>query len=231
MEPKKDLERSQIQALFHRLQKLRERMPDKIEVAESPDFILRFGEERVGLEVTRSVWQEYVRGSGLQHTLYPSEWVITTNLVDGLKRRSNDEIIAEMLNFGEEARWKSCEQEMADWRDKISRSLSAKRETLNQSTFQKCSENWLLICDQPGLSNDVFTFERACRHLVGMFAVTPKLRIDFDAVFLFSRRYLFRWRANQLSLHYDKVANCRGETVSTNSDTWPRVSPWVPALV
>ena len=73
MELRKHIERSQIEALFQRLQRLHERVPDTIEAAESPDFILRFGEERVGLEVTRSVWQEYVRGSKLHDSLYPAE--------------------------------------------------------------------------------------------------------------------------------------------------------------
>jgi len=206
MELRKHIERSQIEALFQRLQRLRERMPNTIEAAESPDFILRFGEERVGLEVTRSVWQEYVRGSKLHDSLYPAEWVITTNLMDGARRRSSDEVAAEMLNSGEDAPWKSCEQEMKDWGDKIAHSLSAKRERLNQQTFQKYSKNWLLIYDQPGLANDTFTADRACRHLTALFAAPREHHLDFDAVFLLSRRYLFRWRENELSLHYDKAA-------------------------
>ena len=206
MDAKKQIECSQIEALFQRLQKLRQRMPDSIEEAESPDFILSFGEERVGLEVTRSVWQEYVRGSKLHDALYPAEWVMTTNLMDGSRRRSNEEITTEMLNSGEDAPWRSCEQEMTDWRDKIARSLSAKRERLNQPTFQSCGKNWLLIYDQPGLANDTFTFDRACRHLAGLFAAPTMFRSDFDAVFLLSRRYLFRWREDELSLHYDQAA-------------------------
>lgn len=182
-------------------------MPDTIEAAESPDFILRFGEERVGLEVTRSVWQEYVRGSKLHDSLYPAEWVITTNLMDGSKRRSNDEITAEMLNSGEDTPWKSCEQEMTDWGDKIARSLSAKRVRLNQPTFQKYSKNWLLIYDQPGLPNDTLTYEQAPRYLTGLFAAPPKHHLDFDSIFLLSRRYLFRWRENKLSRDYNEAAS------------------------
>jgi hypothetical protein len=206
MELRKHIERSQIETLFQRLQRLRERMPDTIEAAESPNFILRFGEGGVGLEVTRSVSQEYVRGMKLHDSQYPAEWVITTNLTDKSRRRSNDEITAEMLNSGEDAPWKSCEQEMADWRDKIARSLSAKRERLNQPTFQKYSKNWLLIYDQPGLPNDTFTHERAPRYLDGLFAAPSKHDLDFDSIFLLSRRYLFRRRENKLLWHYDKAA-------------------------
>ena len=204
MEFKKTIERFHIEALLKRLAKLGEPMPASIEEAERPDFILHYGEEQVGLEATRSVYQELVRADILQAARCPAEWIITTNLIDGPRRRSNDEIVGEMLSVSEEMPWKSRDQEMRDWHDKIARSLAAKREGLNQSGFRRLDRNWLLIYDQPGLGNDQFSYEGACRHFAELFSSPPKYQIDYDAVFVLSRRYLFRCQKNQLSMHYDR---------------------------
>jgi hypothetical protein len=205
MEFKKTIERLHIDALLKRLARLGEPMPAAIEEAERPDFILHYGPERVGLESTRSVYQELVRADILQAARCPREWILTGNLMDGPRRRSDDEILGEMLSFSEEMAWKSCEQEMRDWRDKIARSLAAKRERLNQPRFRRLDRNWLLIYDQPGLGNDQFTHEAARRHLAQLFSSPPGHPIDYDAVFVLSRRYLFRWQKNRLWLHYDRT--------------------------
>jgi hypothetical protein len=197
---KKDIERFHVDALLKRLTKLGYSHPDSIEFSERPDFILQISGERIGLEATRAVFQEYVRGAILHDTECPNAWVVTTNLMDGPKRRSNDEVVADMLNICSD--WKDSEQDMKDWREKISRSLNAKREKLNQPGFQRFPKNWLLIYDEPGLESDTFTCDRACRHLAGIFSARPQIPRDYDTVFLLSHRYLFRFHDGKLSLNY-----------------------------
>ena len=205
MEFRKTIERSHINTLLKRLARLRDPMPAPIEEADRPDFILHYGEERVGLEVTRSVDQELVRANILRDRRWPAEWILTTNLVDGPRRRSNHEILEEALSVNDEPPWKGCDQEMRDWQAKIARSLAAKREGLNRPGFRHFERNWLLIYDQPGLGDDPFTYDEAPRHFAELFSSPPKCQTDFDAVFVLSCRYLFRWHQNQLSWHYDRT--------------------------
>jgi hypothetical protein len=177
-------------------------MPNSVEETEKPDFVLRLPREQIGLEATRAVYQEHIRADKLQQTQYPNECIITTNLMDRTRHRSNDEILQDMLSI--DSPWKDCEQDMRDWQDKVSRSLTTKREKLNQPDFRVFDRNWLLIYDEPGLANDAFTFDRACRHLATMFYVQSRHPRDYDAVFVLSHRYLFRWQENVLLLHYDR---------------------------
>jgi hypothetical protein len=199
---KKKIERFQIDSLLKRLAKLGHAIPESIEETERPDFILRLAREQIGLETTRAVYQEHIRADKLQQMHYPNECIITMNLMDRTRRRSNDEILGDMLSI--ESPWKDCEQDMRDWQDKVSRSLTTKREKLNQPDFRVFDRNWLLIYDEPGLANDAFTFDRACRHLATTFCVQSRHPRDYDAVFVLSHRYLFRWQGNVLSLHYDR---------------------------
>jgi len=201
MSHKKYIERFHVDQLLNRLTKLGYSNPGDIRESERPDFVIDLADEQVGLETTRAVYQEYVRGSILHDTKCPNSWVITTHLMDGRKRRTDDEIVADMLNICGE--WKDSEQDMRDWGDKIGRSLDAKRKTLNQSDFQRFSQNWLLIYDDPGLPNDTFTYDRACRHLARIFSARSTRSADYDAIFVLSDRYLFRFHNATLSLHYD----------------------------
>jgi hypothetical protein len=127
---------------------------------------------------------------------------VTTHLKDGSARRSNDELIEEVLNLNSE--WQDAEEGMRDWRDKVAQSLERKRTNLNGNDFQAFYQNWLLIYDEPGLPNDVFTCDRACRHAASVFAAPYSSGRDFDTVFLLSDRYLFRWQQQKLSLNYDR---------------------------
>lgn len=201
MASKKKTERFHLESLFQRLAKLEHKLPDSVEETERPDFVLRFANEQIGLEVTSSVYQEYVRGNKLHDSQCPTEWTFTTNLLDRPLRRSNDEILADMFN--EDSAWKNCDQDMRDWQEKVARSLATKRQKLNQSGFRLFDKNWLLICDEPGLANDTFTYDRAWRHLIALFSAPREHPRDFDTVFLLSKRYLFSWRPNELSLDYD----------------------------
>jgi len=201
MEPKKSSERTNVEALLKRLVKVGQPWPSSIEEGERPDFILQYGEAQVGVETTRSVYQEMVRADKLHQAKCPGEWFITTNLIDGPRRRSDQEILGEMLS--NDPAWRSCAQEMRGWRDKIARSLAAKRGRLNQPGFKHFQRNWLLIYDLPGLGNDVFSFQKAPFHIAEIFSSAPEYGLDYDAIFVLSRRYLFRYQNKKIAFNYE----------------------------
>ncbi len=202
MSHKKNIERFHVDDLLTRITKLGYSMPISIADSERPDFILTYADGQIGLETTRSVYQEYVRAGKLQDQKFPQEFIVITNLKDGQSRRSNDDIVSDMFDF--EGPWNNCENHIRDWRDKVAASLKSKREKLNGSGFQILPRNWLLIYDDPPLGNDVFTYERACRHLLWVFHQASGVAKEYDAVFVLSHRYLFRWDKDKLSIHYQK---------------------------
>ena len=202
MDQKKKVERAYVNALFNRLAKLGS-APRVLEERERPDFAALIENQRIGLEVTCSVYQELVRAEKLQAITFPDETINITNLVDRPKRRSNSEILGEMFYEGDEPAWKSCEDEKRDWRHKVEVALGAKRECLNTRGFQQYEKNWLLIFDYPGLSNDTVTFEWAPRVISQVFFTPSSYPLDYDAVFLLSRRYLFRRRGREFAWHYE----------------------------
>lgn len=203
MSTRKRIERLQIKALFERITQLGYDSPTAIQDSERPDFILKIGDKTVGLETTFAVYQEYVRAERLHHTVCPKACIDVTTLKDRERRRSNDEILSDIRTIG--GPWQDEEDYMIDWRVKVAQSLQAKRMRLNQPGFQLFDENWLLIQDEPGLADDVdFTNERARRHLAIVFCGPTTTTSEFDTVFVSSRRHLFRWSGNRLTLNYKR---------------------------
>jgi hypothetical protein len=209
MDQRKDFERGLIDELFRRLGKFGQR-PDSIEEGERPDFMFALQNTRVGLEVTRSVYQELARAVRIQATGYPNEAMIITSLKDGPRRRSNSEISADAFSLSDEPVWQSCEDEMCDWQDKIALALEAKRERLNRPGFRLFEKNWLLIYDHPGLSNDPLTFNEAPKLVSRVFSTPSNHRLDFDTVFIVSGRYLFRWQDRQAAWHHEGAQEQQG---------------------
>jgi len=202
MSTRKHIERSQLDALIGRITQLGYDPPSSIRDSERPDFILDIRGRNIGLETTSAVYQEYKRGRMLHRTGYPAGCVAMSGLQDGERRRSNDEIVHDMLTIG--GPWQDADEGMVDWREKIADSLNSKRSKLSDPDFQRFDENWLLIFDEPPLPDDVFTYDRACRHLADLFCQAPTTSRDFESVFIYSDRYLFRWRENQLALNYKR---------------------------
>ena len=209
---KKDIETHQLQELLKRVSNLGYEEPSLIVPSEKPDFILTIGGALVGVETTAAVYQEYVRANKIHHKILPRHCIETTHLKDGALRRSNDELIDEMLNLNSD--WQDAEEGMREWRDKVARSLERKRTKLNGSDFQAFSQNWLLIYDEPGLANDVFTHDRACRYAASLFSAPYLSGRDFDSVFLLSDRYLFRWHEQKLNLNYRSEGEGVGSRIS-----------------
>jgi hypothetical protein len=114
-------------------------------------------------------------------------------------RRHTKELIADATDLTSE--WTSAEEQTRDWQRKVAKSLVRKRQKLNNDSFQKFCQNWLLIYDFPPLSNDKNSYNRAVQYLNVLFE-QPVKGVDFDAVFILSNHYLFRWRDRKLDVNY-----------------------------
>ena len=188
------------QKLNTRLAKLGEPIADWIDESERPDFCLRYRDKEIGLEVTRSIFQEEARGRKLHTSKMPQQCAVTTHLIDGPRRRSDDEIVADMSNLN--GGWTDFAERMQLWKEKVARSLRSKRAKLNQAGFRYLTENWLLVVDDPGLGNDVITRDLAFGHLTELFVEKPECDREFHVIFILSRGYLFRRKGNTLSVSY-----------------------------
>jgi subtilisin-like proprotein convertase family protein len=185
----KNTERSYLDDLLKRLEKLGYDRPSSIDEFDKPDFILEIGGRKIGVEVTLAVEGEYIRSQKLQDTLYPGEAAIITNLKDGNRRRSNQEIIHDM--FDPEQSWKGIDTQMIEWRERIADALQIKRSKF--SDFQLFDENWLLIRDPLPFAFDALECKLACQHLACIFSQSSKSGKDFDAVFILAGQHVFRW--------------------------------------
>ena len=130
--------------------------------------------------------------------MYPGELTIVTNLKDGNRRRSNQEITHDMFGdlFDPEQPWKDIATIMVEWQERIADALQDKRTKFPD--FQKFDENWLLIRDPLPFDFDRLELKLASGHLAGIFSQSPRSQKDFDAVFILARQYLFRWFQGKL---------------------------------
>ncbi len=191
----KPIEWQLLDELISRLVPLGYPHPTDIRGRESPDFSMIVSGESIGVELTRSTFEEYCRaGRQLSNGV-----MVFDRLRDYGVRRSTEELITNATDLTSE--WSSVEEQMCDWQGKIEKPLVQKRLKLNRDFFEKFSQNWLLIYDFPPLGNDEISYNRAVLYLNALFA-QPRKGIDFDTVFLLSNYYLFRWRDRKLDVNY-----------------------------
>ena len=204
MNVKQASERADLDALLLRLSQLDGLTPDAIEhsIDRSPDFVLTVAGGEIGVEVTQSVYQEYVRGAKLHASDCPNFGVNLTNLVDRPRRRSRAEILRSMLSG--RPQWQRVDLGMIAWKTKIGASLLSKRRALNRPSYRIFQKNWLLIHDTPCLPDYREHFDFASRYLVELFTESGTFKRDFDCVFVHSHLFLFRWSQGALDWNYDR---------------------------
>jgi len=79
MNSQKAKERSILEALLKSLLALDGFAPDSIAEDERPDFILTVGDQKIGVEITLSTYEESVRALKLQASKFRSQWMDMTN--------------------------------------------------------------------------------------------------------------------------------------------------------
>jgi hypothetical protein len=200
MNAKKFIERADLEALFGCLLVLDGFRPDSIVESEKPDFIITMPDRTIGVETTRSEPEEYFRALDIQASKYPFLWINSTHFKNRSSRRISEELAKSMGYNALLQPWKSVEAAMLEWKQEIATTLNSKRQKFNQTGYQIFDENWLLIHNYRPLPNDEFTRQRAGQHLNNIFLKASDDTRDFDAVFVHSGDFLFRWQMGELCL-------------------------------
>lgn len=193
MVTKKITEKRDLDAFLSRLSRIEGQSPTAVRDSERPDFIVTFGRGTVGIEITRTLYQECARVLRMHASNHPHQWVNLTHLVDAGHRRTNSELGRSIGPTALLQRWKPVAESMLDWKRKVAIALNSKRQKLAGSGYQFFTENWLLIHDFPPLSVDWQTRELAFQHLADVFSQSPTPVRDFDKIFIHSGDWLFRW--------------------------------------
>jgi hypothetical protein len=196
---KNEIERFLSDLLLARLQQRGFSKPKKIVAGDRPDLTLHFSTETIGLEVTRGVFQEYVRGGKLR-SRFPNVFVTTTHLVDGDRRRPNQNILEDL--FDPDPEWKDASQEFREWETKLEAAITSKREDLNHPSFRRYDQNWLLIYDEPAHNHHA---PYAAQFLSRVTSAKP-FALDFDVIFLLSGKFLFACRRGSVRYDFDQTA-------------------------
>jgi hypothetical protein len=89
---KKIYEFADLDHFLHRLLQVDGFTPSYIEPSERPDFILTADTKKIGVEVTRLVYQERIRALKLQAERFPALWINLTHCVDEGTRRTNSDL-------------------------------------------------------------------------------------------------------------------------------------------
>jgi hypothetical protein len=199
-------EKSVVGRLFNRLQRLGCAVPTKIEFSDRPDAVVFYPDKTVGLEATSVTYQEVFRAMNLHKELFPpsptlNSVITTIHLVDGERRRSNDEI--KNVMFDPSSPWKNSEQVILEWGEKIEKRWKLKLKKLNQPGFRTFDENWLLIHEEFGVTSqrDV---RPMCQQLANFLTVDAGYANEFDLVFINSFKCLFKWQSGKLSWNYSE---------------------------
>jgi hypothetical protein len=200
MNSKKLIERADLEALLKLLLETDSFRPDSIIDSERPDFIITVPDRTIGVETTRSEPEEYFRALSIQASKYPSHWINITHFKNRLSPRTNKELLNSMGYNALLQPWESVEAGMLQWKQEIAVTLNTKREKLNQTGYQIFDENWLLIHNYHPLCNDKLTQERAGQLLNDLFFEVSGVTRDFDAIFVHSGAFLFRWQMGELCL-------------------------------
>jgi hypothetical protein len=190
------IERQLLDELISRLVLLGYPHPTDVRGRESPDFSMIVSGEFIGVELTRSTFEEYCRAA---RQLSDDGFMIYDRLRYYGVRRSTEELISDATDLASE--WPTVDEQMRDWQDKIEKALVQKRVKLNCDFFEKFSRNWLLIYDFPPLGNDKISYQLAVLYLNALFS-RPHKGFDFNTIFVLSNHYLFRWRDRRLDFNY-----------------------------
>jgi hypothetical protein len=186
-------ERAALDALLKHLRVPDAAVPELITESERPDFVIRVNGETIGVEVTTSAYEEYIRAMELHAAEYPERWINTTNFKNRSPRRTNDQLSKSMGYNALLQPWKSVKSARLDWTLKIEARLDSKRRKFNQPDFRVFEKNWLLIHDYPPLPTDDHVRSQVEEHLSHLFRKQSALARDFDTVFIHSGNYLYCW--------------------------------------
>lgn len=178
--------------------------PSSVVAGDKPDLCVEVSDRKVGIEVTDATPEEFNRA--IKGVFGVRGWPgpFPSNLQHRATRRTNDELRKEGPS------WKDCSDTFKLWTERIEERLRDKERAFNQASFQKFTENWLLIVDPENLlvdrgdsesSREVFLIE--ARRFFASFAPTFKPVLFFDQTFiLISDTVLITWDHRTMQVTY-----------------------------
>ncbi len=190
--PDRNRERAFAEKLFARLGVV----PTGWEESERPDCHFLLDDKHVGMEITESTPHEKYWGADIIQKLSdkdPLNPIIycSTNLRNHGRRRSREELFQDMLNRPDG--WVNMAESRQWWCEDVRSVWAKKRAKLNEPSFHRFDENWLLIWDNHGLGDDEVTFHEIKDEVRRTPFFVDELD-EFDRVFVLSGRYTFDFK-------------------------------------
>jgi len=166
--------------------------PEGWSESERPDGLFSLGNKKIGMEITESTPHEKYWGSDIAQKLGSCEQTqpilySTSSLRNHGRQRTRDDLFQDMfnnpncVNMADARKW---------WCEDVRKAWDTKRKKLNEDNYQRFDENWLLIWDNEGLSDDYSTLTNI-QEEVRKTAFFISEKNEFDHVYVLSGNYTF----------------------------------------
>lgn len=180
--PDSQRERQFAEILFARLRI----EPVNVLTAERPDLRFELDSKRVGMEITECTPEEYYRGSKIANGIGGPIVYSISHLGEPENRRKNPELFHDMFNRPE---YVDMDVARREWCDRLQRRIVGKRDKL--PGFEQFDENWLLVWDNIGLSDDASTLHGIQPDMLATTFSAVAGEADFDHIYVLSGNYTF----------------------------------------
>lgn len=155
-----------------------------------PDFQLKMGKRRIGVELTRIGFQDLECGRGLQARGYAGTLSVSNLFPRGRKPRNRSEVLRDGFLLGQFVEPVSLVGEAQIWASEASAMIKKKNEVLRKKSFNHGEEDWLVVIDNVGESLE--TLEKRADDFAGILAGHWEQVGWFSKVFL--QDYFIRWQ-------------------------------------
>lgn len=167
---------------------------------ERPDLRFEFGSKRVGMEITECTPEEYYRGSKIANGLGGPIVYSISHLGEPESRRKNPELFHDMFNRPDYVDMNVARRE---WCDRLQRRIVGKREKL--PGFEQFDENWLLVWDNIGLSDDASTLLEIQPDMLATPFGAAAGETDFHHIYVLSGDYTFDIVPGKIAFLHEKA--------------------------
>lgn len=178
--------------------------PIKVIPSDKPDLDLIFNNDKVGVEITEAIPEDFARAEVLAKRQYPDAIVDRSLFLWGSARKSNSElhnILRASSNklIGSGWEFDSAEQE---WANAIFDTICKKIEKINKEEYRAFPRYWLLIYDNLQLPPDL-NLRQGVGYLRNLIPRQPKKSRMFQYIFIEENSTLIAISKNGQLRYYD----------------------------
>lgn len=155
---------------------------------ERPDLRFEIDGKSIGMEITECTPEEYYRAGKIAEKLGGPVVYCTSLLGESDERRSKDELFQDMFNT---TGYVDMNQERRKWCERLRKRIVGKRTKLNSDGFAKFDENWLLVWDNIGLSDNIVTLTEIQGDVLATRFQSETGEREFDHVYVLSGGHTF----------------------------------------